>query len=66
MLELAKNLRQEREKQKEMRQQEIDLKNTLQINQQRLNRLESQLRDIQKSNLGITPTGKQLIDITTP
>lgn len=57
MLAAAKQLRQERERQKEMKQQETDLKSSCTINEQRITRLQGQLKDIRKAGMGTTPEG---------
>ncbi|KAB7496012.1 Intraflagellar transport protein 81-like protein [Armadillidium nasatum] len=57
MLESARNLRKEKEKQKEMSQQESDLRSQIQLADQRIGRIEVQLKDIRKASLGTTPEG---------
>lgn len=57
MLHSARALRKEREKQKEMAQQGIDLKDSTQLLEQRIMRLQNQLKDIRKAGMGTTPEG---------
>ncbi|RXG61203.1 Intraflagellar transport protein 81-like protein [Armadillidium vulgare] len=59
MLESARNLRKEKEKQKEMSQQESDLRSQIQLADQRIGRLEVQLKDIRKASLGTTPEANE-------
>ncbi|XP_047498855.1 intraflagellar transport protein 81 homolog [Penaeus chinensis] len=57
MLQSARSLRKEREKQKEMAQQGVDLKDSTQLLEQRILRLQNQLKDIRKAGMGTTPEG---------
>lgn len=57
MLQSARSLRKEREKQKEMAQQGLDLKDSTQLLEQRILRLQNQLKDIRKAGMGTTPEG---------
>ncbi|XP_064099976.1 intraflagellar transport protein 81 homolog [Macrobrachium nipponense] len=57
MLASAKALRLERERQKEMKQHESDLKDAVQLSEQRCMRLQTQLKDIRKAGMGTTPEG---------
>lgn len=57
MLQSARALRKEREKQKEMAQQGSDLKDSTQLLEQRILRLQNQLKDIRKAGMGTTPEG---------
>lgn len=58
MLASARGLRQEREKQKEMVQQKTNLQAAIQLSEQRISRLQAQLKDIRKAGIGTTPEGK--------
>ncbi|XP_045594415.2 intraflagellar transport protein 81 homolog [Procambarus clarkii] len=57
MLASARGLRQERERKKEMGQQESELKAAIQLSEQRISRLQTQLKDIRKAGIGTTPEG---------
>ncbi|KAK3884798.1 hypothetical protein Pcinc_010945 [Petrolisthes cinctipes] len=57
MLAAARNLRQEREKKKELATQGGDLKSAIQLAEQRISRLQTQLKDIRKAGIGTTPEG---------
>lgn len=57
LLTSARALRQEREHKKEMGQQESDLKAATQLSEQRILRLQTQLKDIRKAGMGTTPEG---------
>ncbi|XP_063876497.1 intraflagellar transport protein 81 homolog [Scylla paramamosain] len=57
MLISARGLRQEREKQKEMVQQKANLQAASQLLEQRISRLQAQLKDIRKAGIGTTPEG---------
>ncbi|XP_042242432.1 intraflagellar transport protein 81 homolog isoform X2 [Homarus americanus] len=57
MLSSARALRQEKERKKEMGQQEGDLKSAIQLSEQRIARLQTQLKDIRKAGMGTTPEG---------
>ncbi|XP_068230834.1 intraflagellar transport protein 81 homolog [Palaemon carinicauda] len=57
MLASARALRLERDRQKEMKQQESDLKDAIQLSEQRAMRLQNQLKDIRKAGMGTTPEG---------
>ncbi|XP_076030655.1 intraflagellar transport protein 81 homolog [Oratosquilla oratoria] len=55
MLASAKALRMEREKQKELMSQQGDLKGAITVTEQRISRLQGQLRDIRKAGVGASP-----------
>ncbi|XP_066987382.1 intraflagellar transport protein 81 homolog [Macrobrachium rosenbergii] len=57
MLASARALRLERERQKEMKQHESDLKDAIHLSEQRCMRLQTQLKDIRKAGMGTTPEG---------
>ncbi|XP_045130561.1 intraflagellar transport protein 81 homolog [Portunus trituberculatus] len=57
MLTSARGMRQEREKQKEMVQQKTNLQAASQLLEQRISRLQAQLKDIRKAGIGTTPEG---------
>ncbi|KAG7157671.1 Intraflagellar transport protein 81-like [Homarus americanus] len=54
---VTRALRQEKERKKEMGQQEGDLKSAIQLSEQRIARLQTQLKDIRKAGMGTTPEG---------
>ncbi|MPC32900.1 Intraflagellar transport protein 81 [Portunus trituberculatus] len=58
MLTSARGMRQEREKQKEMVQQKTNLQAASQLLEQRISRLQAQLKDIRKAGIGTTPEGE--------
>ncbi|XP_050724013.1 intraflagellar transport protein 81 homolog [Eriocheir sinensis] len=57
MLSSARGLRQEREKSKEMVQQKANLQSATQLAEQRISRLQAQLKDLRKAGMGTTPEG---------
>lgn len=65
MLTSARELRQEREKQKEMVQQKTNLQAASQLLEQRISRLQAQLKDIQKAGIGTTPEGNTVVVVST-
>ncbi|XP_013415931.1 intraflagellar transport protein 81 homolog [Lingula anatina] len=57
MLAIARNLRLERDKEQKIAQQKLDQKNALLHTQQRHQRLQQQLKDLQQASMGATPEG---------
>ena len=57
MLFVAKRLRQERERERELQQQKSEQRTQIQHSQQRTQRLESQLKDLRQAGAGATPEG---------
>lgn len=57
MLTAARGLRQEREKKKELATQSGDMKTAIQLAEQRISRLQTQLKEIRKAGIGTTPEG---------
>lgn len=57
MLAAARGLRQEREKKKELSTQSGDMKTAIQLAEQRITRLQTQLKEIRKAGIGTTPEG---------
>ena len=55
MLEVAKKLRQEKEKNKEIKSQKQEQRNNINHSQQRIMRLEQQLTDMRQAGIGTTP-----------
>lgn len=57
MLEAAKNLRLEKEREKELTSQEEQQRSQLLLNDQRLRRLQLQLKELRQSAIGASPEG---------
>lgn len=55
MLEVAKKLRQEKERNREIKSQKQDQRNNINHSQQRIMRLEQQLTDMRQAGIGTTP-----------
>ena len=55
MLEVAKKLRQEKERNREIKSQKQDQRNNINHSQQRIMRLEQQLADMRQAGIGTTP-----------
>ena len=65
MLTSASSLRLAREKEKELSQQEAELKSSIQVTEQRIERFHTQLNDLRKASMGTTPEGNAIkIQIT--